>query len=243
MRKSVLVVTLLLSGCVMGGMNREGIAIIRDQAQKSQVSVVIALKATNDLVTELTEAAAEERAPNLAPPLTAIATALGDASEAINETGKTAVTLQEGMGAAKNTPPQGKLALEAWRRRYAVMSKMLDAAMSWISKMAPSIPIPTKESPMPWSTTETTGLIGTILAALGAGGLGGKKLLNKRKIAKEEKAEAEESAAEAQCLVAKLRDKVDASEFDDMMSQNKRLKARLAKADYEKTAGEDGHLR
>ena len=100
----------------------------------------------------------------------------------------------------------------------------------------PGVPIPSKQAPEPWSTTETTGLIGTIIAALGASGLGGKKLLDKRRRDRDEKEEAKASAAEAQSLAAALREKLDAEEFEDMMRENKCLKARLDKADYEKKA-------
>ena len=235
MRK-IVILSLLLSGCMMSSMNREGVAIIRDQAQKSQKGVVDALVATNELVEELQDAAKEGREADVATPIKKIATSLAVASEAIEETGKTATTLQEGMGQAKNPPPTTKEALEAWRRRYAVMKRMFDAALSWAKRTFPGVPIPSKQAPEPWSTTETTGLIGTIIAALGASGLGGKKLLDKRRRDRDEKEEAKASAAEAQSLAAALREKLDAEEFEDMMRENKCLKARLDKADYEKKA-------
>lgn len=239
MRKFLFAVPLLVTGCVMTSMNQEGIAIIRDQSSKAQEQVVAGLHATKALVDELQEAAEQDREPNLAPPLKAITESLSAASSSINEAGKTAVVLQEGMGQAKSVPPQTQIELDLWRRKYAVLAKMMDAAMSWLSKAAPGVPLPTKEKPEPWSTTETTGLVGTILAIVTGGGVGGKKLLDKRKQSKIEQAEAEAAAAEAEALTEKLRDKLDSSEFEDMMRENKRLKARLDRADYEKKA--NGH--
>lgn len=240
MKKFVLIAVLVLSGCGMHPMNDEGLFIIRTKAEESHDAVVDGLKATKGLVDELQDAAQEERAPDLAPHITNIVNSLDTASKAINETGKTATVMQNSMGTPKSAPPTDKVSLEVWRRKYAVLGQLMDAALNWLSKAAPGVPIPTKQKPEPWSTGETAGLVGTIVAALAGGGAGGKKLWDRKKQQRAEKDEAEASAAEADRLVEQMRAKLGADEFNEVMRENKRLQARLDRHDYDKKANGNG---
>lgn len=219
--------SLLLPGCMLRGKNQEGIEIVRHQAEKAQDANVKALTGVKSLVDELNEAAEQEREPDLKTPLLVVVGALEDSSNAVDEIGKTAVTLQQGIGKPERTPPVTAAELEAWRRTYAVLARLYNFAETWIKSQLPMISSPGKPAgPEPWSTGETVSLITIITTALTGGGVLGQRQLKKRGEAKREKAEADD-------LVRELRLKMSDDEFNGLVGNKKTLRAKIEREELE----------
>jgi len=172
MRK-MLAALVLCTGCMVPGMNEVGMQMIaNDLTVAKEKTEVVAVK-TKELVEEITAAQQQEREPVIAPLISEIAVATGEVAEAVDEAGKTTVTMQTGLGTPKpgTVIPETRDQKESWRTKYLALAKLFDKFKAWASSRVPFIPKPTESQPAPWSATDIGGLI---LAILGSGLLGKK---------------------------------------------------------------------
>jgi len=182
-----LLMLVLLSGCILAPYRQEGLAIARKKTQDACNNLRDAVVILNTLGTEITKADLENREPNILPLIRGIATPLLAANDNLQEVGKTIVVLQEDIGETEtdiSTWSNAQIAL--WRIKYQAIAKLYKSAMSIISSKLPfASGALSAKRPAPWSATDISALVMSVLTAMGGGGLGAAKILNLKKRATE----------------------------------------------------------
>lgn len=206
-------ILLLCTGCMLGSKNQEGLQLTLNDLTQARTELQETAKGVAAVVKELNTAIQQERPPVVAPLLTAVTTNLIAAVDSLDEAGKTATTLQAGIG----TPKPGvnlnftKAQKDAWRAQYTAMAAAFDKLKSWLKSKSP-VPIPGSTltaAPKPWSGADIATLLGAITTGAAALGLGGKKVNTWRK-----------GAGEAEGLAGVLKSKCNGDgEFTTTMQQ------------------------
>jgi len=198
-------ILLLLSGCMLSGMNQEGLQFVVDDLKQSQDQLVVVAQGLNKITVELNAAIEQKRPPLLEPIIVDTSMALSTAADSLTEAGKTAVTLQSGIGTPKTqSPPLTPAQKELWRTRYVVMAKLFNQLKNWVGSRLPFVSKVNNPQPSPWSGSDIATLIATIMTGATALGLGGKKTLEWKR-----------GASEAEGIAEKLKEKCngDLKEF------------------------------
>lgn len=180
MRWAVLLV--LCTGCLLGSKNQEGLQLVVNDMKQTKTELQTATKSVAALVKELNDANAQERVPVVAPLIVDVTESLTKAADSLDEAGKTATTLQGGIGKPKPSVNLNftKEQKEAWRASYTALAAAWNKAKDWLARQSP-VPIPgvsPTAPPQPWSGTDIATLIGAITTAGAAFGLGTKKVVS-----------------------------------------------------------------
>ena len=180
------VLLVLCTGCLLSSKNQEGLQLTINDLKQARTEVEESVKGVAAVVAELNAATVEDRPPVVAPLVTVVTTKLAAAADSIDEAGKTATTLQGGIGVPKSGVNLNftKAQKEAWRAKYTALAAAWNKAMDWIKNRSP-VPIPggviTAAAPAPWSGTDIATLLTALTGSAAALGLGGRKVNNWRK--------------------------------------------------------------
>ena len=113
------VILMLCTGCLLSSKNQEDLQLVVNDMRQSRTELHKAAKGVAAVVKELNDAT-PERPAVVAPIIVDVTESLAAAADALDEAGKTAITLQGGIG----TPKPGvnlnftKAQKEAWRSSY-----------------------------------------------------------------------------------------------------------------------------
>jgi len=180
MRWAVLLV--LCTGCLLGSKNQEGLQLTINDMKQAQTGLRKASEGMVAVVKELNDATVQERPPVVAPLIVDVTESLAEAADSLDEAGKTATTIQGGIGKPKPGVNLNftKAQKEAWRAGYTALAAAFNMAKDWIANLSP-VPIPgvaPTAPPAPWSGTDIAMLIGAITTGLGAVGVTGQKVVS-----------------------------------------------------------------
>ena len=163
-----------LPGCMVTEYRQQAVEYSLTQTARARDEIAAAAVAGRDLADELAAATAEDRPPDVAKPLQAMATSLSVAHASTEEVGKTLAVVQDDIGRSQTPAPVDPQAAEALRTQYRAASRLWKMAVSWAKSSLPApvqAAIKTRESSGGgWSATGIAGVITAITAALAGAG-------------------------------------------------------------------------
>lgn len=178
---------LLFTGCILTPYRQDGLEIAKQKIVEAQDGTEEVAISVNKLIDEYNKSIKEERLPLLEPIVETLTTSITKTNNNLNTAGEVISTMQEDIGKSENMNlPNTEEQIRLWRTKYIVMTKAVKAAINWAKSNIPfkSGNIQTK-APEPWSGTDIAALIGSIVTATGALGIGTKKANEWRKAANE----------------------------------------------------------